>query len=422
MLPLLQLAHRLSLHDLTITAIVTPKNLPYLSSLHPYITPLALPFPSHPSIPPGVENVKDLGHSGNLPMFNALAKLHDPILHWFNSHPDPPVAIVSDFFLGWTQLLADQLNIPRLAFFPSGAFFASIDDYIWNYVEQLKQLDEVEISPLPGSPVFKSRHLPSLFRLYRKSDPDWEFVKDGKLLNTKSWGFVFNSFEALEGEYIDYFKKKLNNDRVFGVGPLHLLGLGGLGNSSSDPYDRVLTWLDGCPTESVLYVCFGSQKRLKRDQMEALAMGLENSGTRFVWVVKSDKQEDGFGIVPDGFEERVAGRGLVIREWVQQSSILSHDAVADQFVNARLLVEGLWVAVRVCEGADSVPNSDELSRVIGESMSGVSGLEGTARKELNLQALKAITTEGSSVRDLVKLVTELSQLGSHQHKDVDDSN
>ncbi|GMJ09590.1 UDP glycosyltransferase 89A2 [Hibiscus trionum] len=412
MLPLLHLTHRLSLHGLTITVVVTPQNLSYLSPLPSSITPLVLPFPSHPSIPPGVENVKDLAHSGNLPMPNSTT------LYSTGSTLTP------------TRLLA---------FFPSGAFFASIDDYIWNNVQQLKPLDEVELSPLPGSPVFKSCHLPSLFRLYVKSDPDWEIVKDLKLANTKSWGFVFNSFEAMEGEYMDYLKKTLNHDRIFRVGPLNLAGLGNSG-SGSNPNDRVLTWLDGCPKESVVYVCFGSQKLLKRDQIEALAVGLEKSGTRFVWVVKTGKQGDGFGIVPDGFEERVAGRGMVIREWVSQVSILSHEAVggflshcgwnsvlegvvggvmilawpmeADQFVNARLLVEEMRVAVRVCEGHDSVPDPDELGRVIGESMREMGGLKGKA-KELKERALEAVTNEGSSVRNLVRFVGKLRKLQSH---------
>ncbi|XVF65157.1 hypothetical protein PTKIN_Ptkin09bG0224100 [Pterospermum kingtungense] len=41
--------------------------------------------------------------------------------------------------------------------------------------------DEVELSPLLGSHVFKAGHLPSFFQMYKKSDPDWEFVKDMKL-------------------------------------------------------------------------------------------------------------------------------------------------------------------------------------------------------------------------------------------------
>ncbi|XVF03118.1 hypothetical protein REPUB_Repub04eG0233300 [Reevesia pubescens] len=438
LLPLLDLTHHLSLHGLTITILITPKNLPYLSSIlssHPSsITPLILPFPSHASIPPGIENTKDLGHSGNLAVITSLSKLHDPLLNWFNSHPNPPVAIISDFFLGWTQHLAAHLKIPRLTFFPSGAFFASIDDYVWNNLEACKSMDQVDLASLPGSHVFKADHLPSLFRLYKKSDPDWEFVKDIKLANTTSWGCVFNSFEALEGEFMDYLKNKLGHNRIFGVGPLNLAG------PRSDPNDRVLTWLDGCEEGSVLYVCFGSQKLLKKEQMEALADGLEKSGIRFVWVVKTGTTREAeyrFEVVPNGFEERVSGRGLVIKEWAPQALILNHKAVggflshcgwnsvlegvvggvmilawpmeADQFVNARLLVEDIGVGVRVCGGADAVPDSEELSRVIGELMSEGGRVKEKAN-ELKEKALEAVTNEGSSVKDLVRLVEELYKL------------
>ncbi|XP_061993267.1 UDP-glycosyltransferase 88F4-like [Rosa rugosa] len=92
----------------------------------------------------------------------------------------------------------------------------------------------------------------------------------------------------------------------------------------------VLKWLDGCPDGSVIYICFGSQKLLNRQQMEVLASGLEKSGVRFVWAVKegsAQQIEEGLGVVPDGLEERVAGRGVLIKSWVPQVLILSHQAV-----------------------------------------------------------------------------------------------
>ncbi|MBA0666988.1 hypothetical protein Goklo_003339 [Gossypium klotzschianum] len=247
----------------------------------------------------------------------ALGKLEDPLFNWFNSQSNPPVAIISDFFLGWTQHLATRLQIPRLAFFSTRAFLVSVFDYIWNNVEKVKCLSEVEFGHLPGSPVFKQEHLPSLFKLYKISDPDWEFVKDGLLANTKSWGYVLNSFDALEGEYVQWLKTHVAHDRVFNVGPLSLIGpdVSDRGNSGSSS-DQVLTWLDRCPDCSVVYVCFGSQRLLRKEQMEALANGLEKSATRFMWVVKSgttQQQVEGYGVVPNGFEQRTAGQGLVIK-------------------------------------------------------------------------------------------------------------
>ncbi|XWS64146.1 hypothetical protein CRYUN_Cryun06bG0161700 [Craigia yunnanensis] len=449
MLSLLDLTHQLSLRSLTITILITPKNLPFLSSLlssHPFsITPLVLPFPSHPLIPPGVEHVKDLGNTGNFPIMSALGKLHDPLVNWFNSHPNPPVAILSDFFFGWTEHLATRLGIPRITFFSSGPFLPSVFDYIWNNVEKVKSLSEVEFSHLPGSPIFKQEHLPSVFKHYKRSDPDWEFVKDGMIANTKSWGCVLNSFDALGTQHVQCFKTHVGHNRVFTVGQLSLTGpdvsAGGNSGSGSDPNDHVLTWLDGCPDGSVVYVCFGSQKLLRKEQMEALANGLEKSKTRFIWVVKpgtTRQQDDGYGVVPDGFEKRVVGRGLVIKGWAPQMLILSHKAVggflshcgwnsvlvgvvggvmilawpmeADQYVNARLLVDDMGVGVRVCEGADSVPDLDELGRAISESMIEGGGMKAKA-KDLKEKALAAMSDGGSSMKDLDRFVEELNQLG-----------
>lgn len=332
MLPLLDLTHQLCLHNLRITILVTPKNLPYLSALlsaHPTaITPLVLPFPPHPSIPAGVENVKDLGNAGNIPIFSALRNLRDPIVDWFHSHEDPPVAIISDFFLGWTMHLARSLSIPRFAFFCSPAFLASVVDFCWNNVDYVKASgDPIPFPDLPRSPVFKEEHLPSLFRRYMKfvSDPEIASLKDSLVANTLSDGCIINSLESLEGEYFGYIKKKMGSNQVFGVGPLSLTGLDPSGRGSSGPETdsdaNILRFLDECPDGSVVYVCFGSQKLLTREQMEALASGLEKSMTRFVWVVKAgttQQLQDGYGLVPEGFEERVAGRGLVVKGWAPQ--------------------------------------------------------------------------------------------------------
>ncbi|XP_058193561.1 UDP-glycosyltransferase 89A2-like [Rhododendron vialii] len=449
MLPLLDITHQLALHGLTLTILVTPKNLPTLNPLlsaHRSIKTLVLPLPHHPSLPAGVENVQDIGNSSNVPIINALGKLHDPITQWFKSHPNPPVALISDFFLGWTLHLASQLGIPGIAFYSSGAFFTSVLNFLLKNVKTVSSLPVVNFPDLPQSPCFAAEHLPSGFQVYRESKPDTDFlrVRDGFLANTRSWGSIFNSFDGLEGEYLDHLRKEMGHGRVWGVGPLSLVGgdeAMGRVNPDQNSCGGVLSWLDGCPDGSVVYVCFGSQKLLKRDQMEALASGLERSGIRFVWVVKSvsaQQMADGYGVIPDGFEDRVSERGMVVKGWAPQVSILSHQAVggflshcgwnsllegvvagvlilawpmeADQFVDARLLVEDMGAAVRVCEGADSVPDSVELARTIAESMS-----ENTAQKvkakELNDKAIEAVKVGGSSWKELEALVRELAQLG-----------
>ncbi|XP_004298337.1 PREDICTED: UDP-glycosyltransferase 89A2-like [Fragaria vesca subsp. vesca] len=448
MLPLLDLTNQLALRHLTITLIITPKNLPTLTPLlssHPSIQTLVLPFPSHPKIPPGVENVKDLGTHGNLSVINALANLHDPIIQWFNSHPNPPVALISDFFLGYTLRLADHLKIPRITFFSSGAYLASIHEYCWRNLDLVQSSSNVIDFPyVPRKPSLKKEHVPSIVLAHKGADPESELLRVSMLANTDSWGCVFNSFQDLEGEYLDHLKRRMGHNRVYGVGPLSLIdaGDGGLdrGNLNTGSGGDVMAWLDGCPDGSVLYVGFGSQKLLDSKQMEALASGLELSGVRFVWTVKTgsaQETKDGYGIVPEGFEERVAGRGRMVKGWSPQVLILGHRAVggfvshcgwnsvleaiaggvlilgwpmeADQYVNAKLLVEDLGVAIQVCEGASGVPDPAQLGKVIAESLSGDSA-EKVRAKELRDKAFSAVSDGGSSVRDLDELVKELSLL------------
>lgn len=314
-------------------------------------------------------------------------------------------------------------------------------DHLWHNLESLHSLGAVDFLDLPGAPSFTREHLPSLFRRYMESDLDWKFVKDSMKANTSSWACVLNTFEALDTEYLEYLRRQMGHERVLAVGPLSLIsGMDqmGRGKSESNSCDDVFTWLNECPDESVLYVCFGSQKLLKQDQMEALAAGLEQSGIRFIWVVKpitAQQAADGFGSVPDGFEKRVLNRGMVIEGWAPQVPILSHRAVggflshcgwnstleaivagvmilawpmeADQYINAKQLAEYQGAAVRLCEGPDTVLDSAELAQIIAESMSGKVA-EKERAKQLKDNALEAVKEGGSSSEDLNAFIRELS--------------
>ena len=292
----------------------------------------------------------------------------------------------------------------------------------------------VEFSDLPRSPSFVKEHLSFLSRAYKKGDSDSEIVKNGMLANAKSWGCVVNSFQALEGEYLDHMKNEMGCGRVYGVGPLSAMD-GSKSLRWVDPdsgiENGVLKWLDKFSDGSVLYVCFGSQIQLNQPQIEALATGLERSNTRFMWVVKSNEW------VPHGFEERVVNRGLVVKGWAPQVKILSHKAIggflshcgwnsvlesivagvmvlcwpmeADQFVNARLLVEDHGLAIRVCEGKFTIPDPDELAKAISESLCGKMPQEEMARV-MSKKALETVKLGGRSIMDLEEFVKELRQM------------
>ncbi|KAI3876271.1 hypothetical protein MKX03_028501 [Papaver bracteatum] len=478
-LPLLDLTHQLALRGLIITVVVTPKNLsfvqPLLSSHPSCVKTLVLPFPtatesSTSSLPPGIENMKDLPSSYLPALLHAMGKLYDPLLEWFESQQiqyssSSPVAILSDLFLSWTQDLAVRLNIVRIAFFPMSAQNLSVVNYFLSNLptrEDCKDPNHLfTASGVPNSPVFPIYQIYILHHLYADDSPLWKVLQNNNSLNKASWGIVLNSFAELEEPFLNHLRENYgHHGRVWGAGPLlspidhHRKGSSAesrnRGGPSSICAEQVMSWLDSCAEnrQSVLYVCFGSQIVLNRKQIEALSVGLEQSQVKFIWCVKeisslTDHEDNDKPVLPTGFEDRVAGQGLVIQGWAPQVAILSHQAVNtflthcgwnsvleglvagvqlllwpminDHFMTAKLLETELGLAVKICEGADTVPNSTELARVIAESVpqgdqEGKSRPQMIRAMEMGKMGLEAVKEGGSSFKNLDELVLELKKL------------
>ena len=137
-----------------------------------------------------------------------------------------------------------------------------------------------------------------------------------------------------------------------------------------------VAWLGTKPRFSVVYVCFGTFAAISEEQLRELALGLEASGKPFLWVVRASGWTP-----PEGWEERVGERGMLVRGWAPQMAILAHPAVGaflmhcgssslleaaaagvpmltcplvcDQFIEERLVTEVLKIGDRVWSGPRS---------------------------------------------------------------------
>lgn len=106
-------------------------------------------------------------------------------------------------------------------------------------------------------------------------------------------------------------------------------------------------WLDKQQERSVLYVSFGSIVRMRPEQVEEVALGLEACGHAFLWVLRSNMDAATRSNI-QAFEERTQGRGLVVT-WAPQLSVLSHPSVGAFLTHCgwNSLMEGLSVGLPI---------------------------------------------------------------------------
>jgi hydroquinone glucosyltransferase len=206
-----------------------------------------------------------------------------------------------------------------------------------------------------------------------------------------------------------------------------------------------LRWLNKQPHSSVLFVSFGSGGTLSHEQLNELASGLEMSGQRFLWVVRSPNEKaanaayfsgqsanDPFAFLPNGFLERTKGVGLVVPSWAPQVQILKHGSTrgflthcgwnstlesivhgvpliawllyAEQRTNSVLLADDLKVALRVKVNDNGLVGHKDMANYAREVIKGEKGkLLKSKMKEIKNAAERALSQDGSSTKSLAKM-------------------
>ncbi|KAL1363107.1 UDP-glycosyltransferase 79B30 [Arachis hypogaea] len=185
---------------------------------------------------------------------------------------------------------------------------------------------------------------------------------------------AFRTCREIEGPYLDFIEEQFKKP-VLPTGPVILEKP----NSALD--EKWASWLGEFKQGSVVYCCLGSECRLRPNLFQELLLGLELVGMPFLAALKPPIGFDSVGdALPEGFEERVKGRGIVYGGWIQQPLILEHPSVGcfithcgsgslseallnecqlvllpnvgNQILNARMMSKNLQVGVEVEKGED----------------------------------------------------------------------
>ncbi|KAF8408580.1 hypothetical protein HHK36_004643 [Tetracentron sinense] len=350
--------------------------------------------------------------------------------------------LVLDMFCVTMIDVANELGVPSFIYFPSGAAFLGLMLHLptlhHQFITDFKDSDTDFIIPAFSNPV-PPLVLPSVV-LTKKSDGYDMFLKIA-LRFKETAGIIVNTFADLESKAVNWFVELEGQiPPVYPVGPL--LDLKG---HTESPSDQIMDWLDKQPPSSVILLCFGSMGSFGVPQVREIALGLERSGCRFLWSLRQpSKTELTFPsdytnpeeVLPDGFLERMDGRGLVCG-WVPQVAVLAHQAIggfvshcgwnstleslwngvpiltwpiyAEQQLNAFEMVKELGLAVEMRldyrSGGDLV-TAEEVERGVRCVMDGDSEIRRKV-KEMGGKSKKAVTDGGSSFSSLGRFIEDL---------------
>ncbi|KAB1204725.1 UDP-glycosyltransferase 90A2 [Morella rubra] len=315
----------------------------------------------------------------------------------------PPICVISDFFLGWTLDSCRSLGFPRIVSHGMGVLPMAICKSLASYapsVKPLSDLDPVEFPEVRIPFTLQKADIPDGLLDADPADPFGRIISEIEEADHNSWGVVVNSFEEIEGDYVGAFESCYCNDaRAYCVGPFFLYH-DQLGQEveSADPSYTYIKWLD-------------RQVGSSEDQLNEIAFGLEMAGHPFIWVVRSNTWAP-----PDGWNQRVKERGLLVCEWVDQRRILAHPAtggflshcgwnslleslsmgvpllawpmlsISDQALNAKLVVmgwgAGLMVPQRDVDGEKiTTVGRDVICDRVKELMGGEKGRKGRERAQ-----------------------------------------
>ncbi|KAJ3691189.1 hypothetical protein LUZ61_020353 [Rhynchospora tenuis] len=359
--------------------------------------------------------------------------------------------IVLDYMCTDALDAARQLSIPTYFLTP---FSASFTAFLLNLLEldvssSLSLKDFNGPINFPGLPPVLTSDCPK-FLIDRESDSYKAFMQTVPSL-VKSDGILMNTFESLEQKAISALREgncvpSFNMPPVYSIGPL----VTERREKEREERHECLKWLDLQPKGTVVFLCFGSLGGFPLDQVKQIAIGLENSDQRFLWVLKFNTEQSNIynksipefeldQILPEGFLNRTKDRGMVVKTWAPQIQVLHHESVGgfvthcgwnsileaviagkpmvcwplyvEQRLNKVLLVDhDTWLSVAIeCYDQDMVV-AEEVEAKVRWLMEGEgSKLLNERAKAMLDKATESLTETGPSSQAFMQFLIDLEQ-------------
>ncbi|PIA57057.1 hypothetical protein AQUCO_00600056v1 [Aquilegia coerulea] len=425
--PYLELAKNLSKKNFYVYFCSTPINLSSIKNqldekVFSSIQLVELHLPSLPNLPPHNHTTKSLPSH----LMSTLKQAFDMAESSFSNllRVLKPDLLIYDYIQPWAPAAASRENIPAIHFLlNSAASFSYFCDMCKNpsVIDQfpfssiyLHEYEYNKIMEMFNSDSNKERCFPCF-------DASYNII-------------LIKTFTEIEAKYIGYLSLQVGKEFV-PVGPL-------IQETTSDCNENesnFIAWLNEKDHRSVVFVSFGTEYFMSKEEIEEIAYGLELSKVNFIWVIRfpdeEEKNEQVDEVLPQGFLKRIGNRGMVVKNWAPQPKILAHANVGgfvshcgwssvmegihygipiiampehlDQPVNARLVVE-LGVGKEVMREKEKFMRK-EVAKVVNEVVVGNEGEE-VRMKARELSEIMRKKGGGEEIDMVVEKLVQISQL------------
>ncbi|VFQ76709.1 unnamed protein product [Cuscuta campestris] len=403
--PFLELGKKLSLRNFEIYICSTPATLEpvkkKLGAAGASVRFLELALPPCPELPPHYHTTNGLpphlmpalkeAFDASRPAFAQLLRGVEPDL------------LVYDFLQPWAPQEAAELGVPAVEFISSSSAMTCL------MVQQFKQ-PGVEF-PFPAIR-YRDYELAKIAEENASTPPERRERDKSRVRDcfARSCGLVLiKSFDEIEGQYSNFITA-LTGKRMVPVGALVQEP------SKEDGDSEVIAWLNGKEEKSTVFVSFGSEYFLTREDLPEIAHGLHLSNLNFVWVLRFPKGEDHGDlkqVLPQGFLERVGERGLVVKGWAPQAKILEHPSIGG-FVSHcgwSSVMEGMKYGVPIIAMPMHIdqPVNAKLAAEVGVAMEVVRDSNGKHCRDKIAAVIRAVVQEeaGEGVRSKAAAMREM---------------
>ena len=339
MISYLELAKLMAQKGHHISFISTPRNIDRLPKLTPslasHIDLMRLPLPHAENLLEDAEATIDVPNNKVPYLKKAYDALQDSMARFLqDSHPD---WLLYDFAPYWLPSIARKLGI-------SNAFFSIVTAAFLSFVGSKAHFGErknpEDFTVPPTWVPFPTTVTMRFFEVMK--------IFQGGISSDKSdVSDIFRVVEVLDGCDIVAVRSSMEFEPEWlcVLEDLHrkpVLPVGQLPTAVYDNGDESETWLwmkdwlDKQAKGSVVYVAFGSEAKPSQEELIEIALGLEQSKLPFFLVLRTRRGQADTELIelPEGFEERTKGQGLVCTSWVRQLKILAHDSIGGFFTHS----------------------------------------------------------------------------------------